>query len=158
MEENELSRYINRFHHTLYRLAYSYMKNADDSEDIIQEAFLKLYQTEQHFETDENVKAWLIRVTINLCKDALKSTWLKGRTELSSDITCNDKEESILGEYMNKLKPEYRAALLLFYFEGYSVKELAKICGISVSAATTRLSRARKQLKKLLLKEGYDER
>lgn len=158
MDGNRLSIYIQKYHGTIFRLAYSYVKNADDAEDIVQEAFLRLYCSELHFEADENVKAWLIRVSINLCKDMLKSAWLKGRTKLDRDIPYESKEESVVGDCIVKLKPEYRAIIQLYYYEGYSAREIAQLCGISATAATTRLSRARKQLKKLLLKEGYNEK
>ncbi len=158
MDGNCLGIYINKYHGTVFRLAYGYVKNADDAEDIVQEAFLRLYCSDLQFEADENVKAWLIRVTINLCKDALKSAWLKGRTELDRDIPCETDEESIVGDCIAKLKPEYKSIIQLYYYEGYSAKEIAQLCDISATAATTRLSRARKQLKKLLLKEGYNEK
>ncbi len=158
MDESKLSGYIHKYHGTIFRIAYGYMKNTHDSEDIVQEAFLRLYCSEAEFETDENVKAWLIRVTINLCKDALKSIWLKGRTELNINIPVKSEKESILLDIINKLKPDYRGVILLFYYEGYSVKEIAEICSISTTAATTRLSRARKKLKEMLLKEGYYEK
>ena len=157
MDESRLSFYIHKYHSTVYRLAYSYLKNPDDAEDVVQEAFLRLYLSNNKFDTDENVKAWLIRVAINLSKDMLKSAWLRGRTELSKDIPAVHSEDDTINDVINKLRPEYRSIILLFYYEGYSTKEISQLCGISVSAATTRLSRARKQLKKLLLKEGYYE-
>lgn len=158
MNEEELTRYIEKYHSTIFRLSFGYVKNTQDAEDIVQDAFLRLYSSDTFFKTDENVKAWLIRVAINLSKDLLKSHWFKRRAELSSDITADVREEEILSDYIKKLKPEYSAVLFLFYYEGYSTKEIAEICKISVSAVTTRLARARKQLKKLLLKEGYYEK
>lgn len=155
MNEKDLSEYIRNFHGTIYRIAYSYVKNPEDAEDIVQEAFLKLYCSDIRFEADENVKAWLIRVSINLSKDLLKSSRNKLRAELKADIPCESREESIMLDCIHKLKAEYCAVILLFYYEGYSVKEIADIQKISTSSVTTRLSRARKQLKKLLLKEGY---
>ena len=158
MDGNSLRLYIEKYHSTLFRLAITYTKNSHDAEDIVQEAFLKLYCTENSFKTDENVKAWLIRVTVNLCKDMVKSKWRKERSELIMDIPCEDEKESILLDVLNKLKPEQRMIIVLFYYEGYHVKEIAEICGISATTATTRLSRARKMLKKLLLEEGYNEK
>lgn len=158
MNEEELTCYIEKYHSTIFRLSFGYVKNTQDAEDIVQDAFLRLYSSDTFFETDENVKAWLIRVAINLSKDLLKSHWFKRRAELSSDITADVREEEILSDYIKKLKPEYSAVLFLFYYEEYSTKEIAEICKISVSAVTTRLARARKQLKKLLLKEGYYEK
>ena len=137
----------------MFRLAFSYIKNREDAEDIVQEAFLKLYTCNIIFPADENIKAWLIRVTINLCKDILRSK--KHRTaEPVSDIPTEDKYQYELLDNIRSMKPEYASAIYLFYYEGYSVKEIAKLHRISESAVTTRLSRARKQLKKMLTKEG----
>ena len=157
MNESELSRYIEKYHNTVFRAAYSYVKKPEDAEDIVQEAFLRLYSSEKSFEADENVKAWLIRVSINLAKDTLKSAWRKGRTELDRDIPYENEKESIMQDCIHRLKPEYCAVILLFYYEGYSVKEIADIIKCSPSLITTRLSRARKQLKTMLQKEGYYE-
>ena len=157
MNEDRLGYYIEKYHGTVFRAAYSYVKNREDAEDIAQEAFLRLYNSEITFNTDENAKAWLIRVSVNLAKDTLKSSWLKGRTELDRDIPYENKEESIMLDCIHRLKPEYCSVILLYYYEGYSVKEIAEILRISPTLVTTRLSRARKQLKETLLKEGYYE-
>ena len=157
MNESSLGYYIEKYHATVFRVAYSYVKCREDSEDIAQEAFLRLYNSNAEFSTDENVKAWLIRVTANLAKDMLKSSWFKGRTELDRDIPCESIKEEILLDCIHRLKPEYCTVILLFYYEGYSVKEIGDILKITSSLVTTRLSRARKQLKTMLLKEGYYE-
>lgn len=157
MNESRLGYYIEKYHETVFRVAYSYVKKREDAEDIVQEAFLRLYNSESRFNADENVKAWLIRVSVNLAKDILKSSWLKGRTELDRDIPYENKDESIMLDCIHRLKPEYCSVILLYYYEGYSVKEIAEILRISPTLVTTRLSRARKQLKETLLKEGYYE-
>ena len=157
MNESSLSEYIDKYHGSVFRAAYSYVKNREDAEDIVQEAFFRLYNSSIDFEKDENVKAWLIRVSINLAKDMLRSAWFKGRTELNNDIPYENNNESILLECIHKLKPDYCSVILLFYYEGYSVKEIASIMKTSSTLITTRLSRARKQLKEMLLKEGYYE-
>lgn len=157
MTEKELAEYINKFHGTVFRLSYSYVKNREDAEDVCQEAFLKLYRSEQLFAADENVKAWLLRVAVNLSKNLLKSSWFARRVELSDDIPAENPREQALLSSIKALPPKYGGILHLFYYEGYGVKEIADIEGISVSAVTTRLSRARKLLKEMLLKEGYDE-
>lgn len=157
MTENELGDYIRCFRGTVFRLAYSYLKNREDAEDVAQEAFLKLYRSEERFEAAGNVKAWLIRVTINISKNLLNNSWHKKRTEIDGDIPCESRKESILVEYIGRLKPEYGMVVHLFYYEGYSVKEISQICRISSSAVRTRLTRAGNQLKKMLLKEGFHE-
>lgn len=153
LTDAEISGIIRRYHASMFRLAFSYLKNREDAEDIVQEAFLRLYSSNVIFPAEENIKAWLIRVTINLCKDLLRSKKRRA-AEPITDIPTEDSKVSELLDCIRRLKPEYAAIIYLFYYEGYSVKEIAKIQGISDSAVTTRLARARKQLKKMLTKEG----
>lgn len=153
MDKDTISGYVRQFHSPLFRLAYSYVRNREDAEDITQEAFMRLLRFEKSFPTAEDAKAWLMRVTINLSKDILKSRWRTGRDELSEEIPCATKEEYAVQECISRLEPMYRGIIHLFYYEGYSVKEIASICRISRTAVTTRLSRARKQLKAMLTDE-----
>lgn len=153
MDGESLTKYIGLFHGTVYRLAYSYVKNKADAEDITQDVFLKLYKFHGEFQADENCKAWLIRVTINLSKNLLRSGWFTKRTELTEDIPCEDEEDRLLIEYVMKLPEKYRVTIHLYYYEGYSVKEIADMTGASVSSVTTRLMRGRERLKEMLLKE-----
>ena len=159
MTDDELCGYVRQYHGMLVRLAFSYMKNREDAEDIAQDAFIRLYRCNKAFAAEGNVKAWLIRVTVNLCKDMLRSSAYKHRGEQLDDIPCESTEELGLLDCVKRMKPEYAGAVYLYYYEGYSVKELAGVLGITATAASTRLARARSQLKKMLLKEGlYDER
>lgn len=153
MDAKQLETYITLYHTTVYRVAYSYVKNSADAEDICQEAFLKLYKTSEIFESDENCRAWLMKVTVNLSKNLLKSAWITRRDELDDSIQCENAEDNQLIEKVLGLSPKYRIVIHLYYFEGYSVKEIASIIGTSVSTVTTRLARGREQLKKILLKE-----
>ncbi len=157
MTDNEFSEYVGKFHSTVFRLAYSYLKNKEDAEDIAQEAFLKLYSTKTVFSDEGHIKGWLIRVTANLCKDNLRSAWTRHRTELTTDIPSEEQEENGLTECIRKLKPEYSAVIFLYYYEDYSVKEIAMLLRLTQTAVTSRLSRGRKQLKEQLIKEGYYE-
>ena len=154
MSGEELERYIGLFHGTVYRLAFSYLKNHADAEDITQESFLRLYKFDGGFVSDENCKAWLIRVTINLSKNLIRSGWFTKRAELDENISCESKEDTELLESVLSLPPKYRVIIHLYYYEGYSVKEIADITGATVTAVTTRLARAREKLKVLLQKEG----
>ena len=158
MNAEELSGYVRSYHTSLFRLAYSYVRNREDAEDIVQDAFLKLYCCDIVFEAEHNVKAWLIRVTINLCKDLLKSSSRRLRSELVTDIPTEPPEISGMGEYLSRLKPEQSSMIYLYYYEGYSVKEIARMCRLTGSAVTTRLSRARKQLREMLSKEEENEK
>lgn len=158
MNADTLSGYVRKYHTSMFRLAFSYVRNREDAEDIVQDAFLKLYCCEIVFETEQNMKAWLIRVTINLCKDMLRSSARRLRNELITDIPTDPPEAGGIAEYITRLKPEQSSMIYLYYYEGYSVKEIAKLCRMTVSAVTTRLSRARKQLREMLSKEEEYEK
>ena len=157
LNADKLKECIEKHHSTVFRVAYSFVKKREDAEDIVQEAFFRLYTAEKEFLSDENIKAWLIRVSVNLAKDMLKSSHVRNRTELTEEIPCGMSREDTLSEMIRRLKGEYCTVLLLFYYEGYTVREIAEIMKTSQTLVTTRLSRARKQLKKILLEEGYDE-
>ncbi len=159
MTEQEFSRLISLYRETVFRVAYCYTKSYADSEDISQEVFLKLYASEQYFAADENVKAWLITVTANSCKNLLKSRWYRFSEPLGENAdscTFMNEGDNILPLLMT-LKPKFRTVLYMYYYEEYSVKEICSLLGESKTAITTRLMRGRRQLKELLIKEGYNE-
>lgn len=159
MDEQELTRLVEKFSGTVYRAAYCCLRNAEDADDIMQDTFLALYTSGVSFTGDEHIKAWLIRVALNRCKNLLRSSRrrkivpLEEAGELSTEPVHND---SLLPVIM-QLKPKYRVALCMFYYDDIPVKKIAEILGEKPTAVTTRLARARRQLKKLLIKEGYDE-
>ena len=157
MTDIELSGYVHKFHSMVFRLAYSYLKNREDAEDISQEVFIKLYSNKKPFSDEGHIKGWLIRVTVNLCKDCLRSQRFTSHTELTADIPAILQENSGIIDLINRLKPDYGGVIYLYYYEGYSAKEIASILKISHTAVTSRLNRGRKQLKEMLLKEGYYE-
>lgn len=162
MTDSELESYIRLFHKSVYRLALSCVKNEAEAEDICQTAFCKLLDYRGEFAADENCKAWLFRVTINLSKNLLGSKRFTRTDELDENIPVRhdfSDNETALWDTVSRLSPKYRAVIHLYYYEGYAVKEIAEMTGDSVSTVTTRLARARDRLKKLLLREGvYDEK
>lgn len=160
LSNNELEQYIRLYHGTVYRLALGYVKNTAEAEDICQEAFIKLLDYSGSFASPENCKAWLIRVTVNLSKNFLKSSRFRRGEELCDNIRADIPEEyTELYDAVTALPVKYRSIIHLYYYEGYSVKEIADILKISATTVTTRLSRARDRLKKTLLGEDtYEER
>ena len=162
MTESEFERLIALYSGTVYRTAYCRTGNATDAEDIIQETFLRLYTSDTTFNNDEHIKAWLIKTTVNLGKNLLKSGWYRLSepiTEETMDKPARSEEmqgEGILPLIM-KLKPKNRLALYMHYYEGYSIREIAATLGEKESAVTSRLLRARKQLKALIIKDGVYE-
>ncbi len=154
MSCDSLEKYIGLYHGTVYRLALSYTKNSADAEDITQEAFLRLYKYSGEFAADENCKAWLIRVTVNLSKNLLKSCWFTRRAELDENIPCKSEEDRGVFDCVMSLPPKYRVVIHLYYYEGYSVREIADMLGASQSSITTRLARGRQKIKDMFQKEG----
>lgn len=158
MTEIELTRIIKLFGRNVFQTAYCYMKNYADADDIQQETFIKLYTYGKTFESDEHIKAWLLRVTINLCKNRLNSAWyrLSAPIEAAESMPAKTESESII-PYLFRLKPKYRVALYMHYYEGYSAKDIARIYDSKETTVLSWLARGRKQLRDILIKEGYDE-
>lgn len=153
MDRQRLAVYAEKYKDAVFRAAYSYTHNHADSEDITQETFLRLLKSEKEFKSDENAKAWLLRVAINLSKDYLRSSWFRKRDELDEGIIQGSQEQLQLDEAMSNLSPIIRTAVYLHYYLGYSVKETAGLLGISESNVKIRLKRGRDSLKEFLEEE-----
>lgn len=152
--DNQFIRIFNLYKNDIYRLAYCYTKNISDSDDITQNTFIKLYNHIDILDNkDQDIKKWLVKVTINECKTFLLSSWKKkiiAFTEkevntLSTTLPDNDLLEAIL-----QLPKKYRTIIFLYYYENYKIKEISEILNISVTNIQTILSRARKELKEIL--------
>ncbi len=136
-----------KYKDTVFRIALSYLGNTYDADDIVQDVFMKLYITNKHFASDDHARYWLIRVTLNACKNLLKSSWKTKKIAVTTAF--EQKEQEYLYQAVMGLPEKYRTVLYLYYYEDFSVKEIAKMQKIKVSAVTTRLSRARDQLKEV---------
>ena len=143
---------VTDFQPSVFRLAYSYVKSSADAEDISQEVFLKLYKSKESFTADENIKAWLMKVTANTAKNYLSSAWTKRKLPLTEDIPLKDEKDYELLEALNRLNKNYRAVIYLHYYEGYSVAEISSMLGISESNVKARLKRGRDKLRAILEK------
>lgn len=149
-----------KYKDNIYAIAFNYFKNRQDAEDVVQEVFLKYHRSDKEFETPEHIRNWIIRVTVNECKNVTLSSWFKKREPLrdyEQQADFEEPEESRLFECVMKLPRKYRSVLHLFYYEDYTVKEIAKILDISESTVTTRLARGRNKLKKELKEVWADE-
>ena len=132
----------------LFRIAFSYLGSKHDSEDILQEVFIKLHYSAPDFASYEDEKRWLIRVTINQCKDHLKSFWQRNKISLEEieAIAAKTQDHEDLLEIL-RLHPKYKIVIHLHYIEGYHISEIAKILHISESAVKMRMKRGRELLK-----------
>ena len=140
----------------VFRLALSYTKCIADAEDISQTVFIKLYENYGKIEQGKE-KTWLLTVTANQSKNLLKSFWRKKTEPLEDIYTFEYPEQSSVFVYVMGLKPKYRVVIYLHYYEGYDSNEIARILGITQSASTTRLQRARRMLRTRLEEENNGE-
>lgn len=153
--ENYIHYLIEKYSDMLIRITYSYMKNLSDAEDITQDIFIKLLEKKPNFENEEHEKAWLIRVSINLSKDKLKSSYFKNTEPLDDTFIQVTKDDNEVIQAVLNLPLKYRSIVLLYYYEGYSIAEVANILTLKETTVGSQLSRARKKLKSIL-KEDFE--
>ncbi len=154
----EINDYITRYGAMILRLAMHRVNHLQEAEDITQEVFLKLFrQGIQTFHDEEHLKAWLIRVTINLCKDHTKSAWFSKRVHITEEITQKQEESYPVLEAVKSLPVKYRDVIYLHYYEGYEVKEIAELLHRKQNTVLSQLSRGRTMLKKAMIGGFEDE-
>ena len=158
LEAREAERLVDTYADLILRLSYTYLNHTQDAQDICQTVFLKLLEKAPAFQSPEHEKAWIIRTTANACKDLLKSHWRKTSVplEAAAAVPAPQAEEGSLLAAVNLLPPQYRAVIYLYYYEGYSAKEIARLLGSNPATVSTRLRRGRARLKALLEQEGYE--
>ncbi|MCL2019695.1 MAG: sigma-70 family RNA polymerase sigma factor [Oscillospiraceae bacterium] len=134
----------------VFRTAVAIMGNTADAEDIFQDVFLKLFEKQPVFDSPEHEAAWLIKVTANMSKSRLRLFWRVNKVPLSETIPAQNEEQSNLIEIISVLPPKYKTAIHLFYYEGYSIKEIAELTNQKESTVGNQLARARRMLKNYL--------
>ena len=140
----------------VYRLAYARTGSRADAEDVMQEVFLRLIQAKPAFSNQAHAKAWLLRVTSNCANDLFRLPWRKREASLEEETAVSEgPEEGSVTEAVLSLPARYRIPVHLFYYEGYSVAEIAGILRKSEGTVKSRLFRARKLLRDKL--KGEDE-
>ena len=142
-------RIVNTHSSSMLRAAYAVLRNRDDAEDAVQEAFIKLMEAQPAFNDEEHAKAWLLRVTINLSKNMLKASSRKNES-VTEDASYTENESDEVLYCVMKLEEKYRTVIHLYYYEGYSIKEIASILKLPSATVGTRLKRARAKLKNML--------
>ena len=153
MERSAFQATVGQYQDMVYRVALHQFGVLQDAEDAVQEVFLRLYTEEKLFESGEHLRRWLIRVTLNVCRDTLKSPWRKRRVSLDTlpdQPVFDAPEQGALYQAVMALPEKYRVTLYLFYYEELSTKEIAELLELRQTAVTTRLSRGRELLKKRL--------
>ena len=137
---------------TVFRVAFNYLKSAADADDVTQNVFLKLWKERKPFDSEEHIRNWLIRVTINECKTLLRSPWRNAENidDYARTLQFETQEHSELFYAVMKLPMKYRMPIYLYYYEGYSTEEISSILSIPRATVATQLRRGRELLKTFL--------
>lgn len=145
----EITQIFNRHVDTVYRVCFMYMKNRHDTEDMVQNTFMKLMKDKTVFESPEHEKAWLIRTAANLCKDHFRHWWSKtvGMDKVPEKAVEIPFDTDSTFDMIMSLPPKYKTVIYLYYYEGYSTAEIAKMLGKNQSTVRSHLHTARKLLK-----------
>lgn len=142
----------------VYRLAMVMMGNISDAEDVTQTVFLKAWEKKPDFRDADHEIAWILTTTRNQCKDIHKSFYRRKRADLENapepQVTLETQMDSEIWEALQSLAEKYRMVLYLYYYEGYSVRELSVILRRRESTLQTQLATGRKQMKSLLKSKG----
>lgn len=157
MPKEQIQRTMDEYGDMVLRLAYMYMRNEHDAEDVFQDVFIKLYEHMDRIQSEEHMKAWLIRVTVNVCKNKLKSFAYRNMDvyeEWAHFSTDHDDHFEVMSA-VTSLPTKYREVVHLFYYEGYQTKEIAELLKKRESTVRSLLARAREMLKNKL-KGEYD--
>lgn len=157
MDSTDYHRIVDKYLDSVYRTVLSCCKNKENAEDAVQNAFLKLLKAKNtEFTDEEHIKRWLIKVALNECKNVWKSFWQKNKISFddlnTEPVYRNETHEELL-HILSRLPQNYKAVIHLYYYEGYSVREITEILGISESNVQIRLKRARDKIKVLLEEE-----
>ena len=159
MDKARFNAAVERHQTMVYRTALHALANSQDADDAVQEVFLRLYQRKGTFDGEEHLRRWLLRVTVNYCRDLMKCPWRRrvALEELPETPVFDKPREAALYREVMALPEKYRTVLNLFYYEELSVREIGDLLGLGSSTVTTRLARARKRLKERLGEDWQDE-
>ena len=156
----EVQELVALYQDSLFAVAFNLCKNAQDAEDVVQDTFIRYYTLKKEFDSKEHIRAWLIRVAINRAKNVSRTFWRRNRISLQDymeTLTFETEESENLFETVMKLPEKYRIVIHLFYYEDYSVGEIAGILNLSESNVKVRLSRGRTLLRDALQEEWKDD-
>ena len=150
---------IQCYQNMVYRIAFTYCKNNFDADDVAQEVFLRYLKYKKDFDNEEHLKAWLIRVTINVSKNHLRSAWFRKTVPISEheNLCVGEQTQPEIYQAVLSLPEKYRSVVLLYYYEDYSVSSIAEILRRTETAVQTQLHRARIMLKSKLKEDWQNE-
>ena len=152
LTKEEFTCLAGKYMDTVFRVAMNYLKNKSDADDVTQNVLLKLYKSNNSFESEAHARHWLIRVTLNECKNLLRFPWQKHASleDYAETLQMPESEHREMFNAVMALPTKYRIILYLYYYEGYATAEIAEFLQIPNGTVRTRLARGREQLKKIL--------
>lgn len=157
----EIERIIEKYGNTIYRAAYMQVKSRAQADDIYQEVCMKLLRLNSQIDSEEHLKAWLLKATNDCCKDYWKSAWYR-KVTVDHQLVKEKRETyeegagGYLTECMQQLSGKYRMILHLYYYEEYSIREIADLLHMKENTVASRLSRGRGKLKQIFEKGGKE--
>ena len=147
---------LDRYGNKILRLAYSYLRNMADAEDIVQDTLIQYLKKQPVFADETHEVAWLMRVAGNLSKNRIRYNCYRNTDELNEELAAEEREDlSFVWEAVSSLPVPYREIVHLYYYEGYSTAQIASILSKKESTVRSCLARGRAKLKSIL-KEEYD--
>jgi RNA polymerase sigma-70 factor (ECF subfamily) len=147
---------VHAYQDSILRLAYAYLKNHSDAEDIAQEVFIQYVKKHPCFDLEVKKKAWLIKVTANMCRNVIKSAWRKRVDLVQDDLDDLPTEQFELLTLVLSLDEKYRIPIHLHYYEGYAIIEIAELLGAKAATVGTWLSRGRGVIKAMMGDDFFD--
>ena len=154
-----ISDLLDKYSDMVLRIAYTYLKNRADAEDIVQDVFLRIIDKKPSFNDESHEKSWLIRATINMFKNKVNMFWNKNKCSIDDvqEFAVSDKynTDTSVFQAVMALGEKYRVVVYMYYYEGYSTPEIADVIGKNETTIRSLLHRARNKLKDML-KEDYD--
>lgn len=152
----QAGRLMESYGNSVLRLAYSYLHNMSDAEDVLQDALIQFLRTQPKFESTEHEKAWFLRVAINISKNKITYNRIRRTDELSETLAVAETEDlAFVWDAVKQLPAKYSEVVHLYYHEGYSTAQIASLLSKNDATVRSLLLRARKKLKDVL-KEVYD--
>ena len=159
-DASDAAAFVRRYSGMILRLCFTYSLGRADAQDICQNVFLKLLQSDRRFDSEGETRAFIIRMTVNECKDVLKSGWRRRSVPLDElierEVPFLPEENTGVLAAVQRLPVKYREAVYLYYYEGYHAEEIAAMVGAKPAAIRQRLARAREKLRKELEGSGYE--
>lgn len=152
LSAHEFKATMGRHRDAVFRIAYTYMRDAAGADDVTQGVFVKLLRADHSFEGDEHLRNWLVRVTINTCKSLFRRPWrrMEDIESYAATLSVPTQEHGDVFVAVMRLPEKYRVSLVLHYYGGFSTDEIARLLKVPGPTVRTRMARARARLKAML--------